>query len=239
MPNGAQGFVGDEPASKAESEGGSVKSFARDARREERRDAILNVAHACFVTDGYGATSMATIAAQLGGSKGTLYNYFKSKEELFGAVVRRSCARLRRKLDATPDEVGMRGRLIGMAEDWLSHLLSPEPMAIHRLVVAEGDRFPELARLFYDAGPRVSSVRQAQLFEQMMGESLLRHDDAARAADDFNSLVLSGVYFLRLWGVIEDPSPTERLRHVERAVDTFLRAYAKDPPPGAARLGSG
>ena len=56
---------------------------AREARREDRRDAILNVAHACFVAEGYGATSMSTIAAQLGGSKGTLYNYFKSKDELF------------------------------------------------------------------------------------------------------------------------------------------------------------
>ena len=43
---------------------------------------------------GFAATSMSAIATRLGGSKGTLYNYFKSKEELFGAVVSRECAGL-------------------------------------------------------------------------------------------------------------------------------------------------
>ena len=67
-------------------------TVAREVRREDRRDAILDVAYECFVAEGYGSTSMSTIAARLGGSKGTLYNYFKSKEELFDAFVRRACS---------------------------------------------------------------------------------------------------------------------------------------------------
>ena len=40
---------------------------AREMKREDRRDAILDVAHECFVAEGYGSTSMSTIAARLGG----------------------------------------------------------------------------------------------------------------------------------------------------------------------------
>ena len=48
----------------------------REERRDERRDGILDVGRDCFLVDGYAATSMSSIAARLGGSKGTLYNYF-------------------------------------------------------------------------------------------------------------------------------------------------------------------
>ena len=199
---------------------------ARDLRREDRRDAILDVAYECFVAYGYGATSMSTIAAQLGGSKGTLYNYFKSKEELFDAFVRRACSRLRDSLEAAPSDGELRDRLVYMARDFLDHLLSPEAIAIHRVVVGEGERFPELARLFYEAGPRTGIARTAELIKGMMDQGLLREADPVLAAHQFKDLSLSGVFHLRVWGVIGDPSPRERQTRAETAVDTFLRAYA-------------
>ena len=63
------------------------RTLARDARRQ----AILDIARESFVTDGFAATSMSAIAAKLGGSKGTLYNYFRSKEELFEAIMQEAC----------------------------------------------------------------------------------------------------------------------------------------------------
>jgi AcrR family transcriptional regulator len=200
----------------------------REARRGDRRDAILDVARECFIAEGYGATSMSTIAARLGGSKGTLYNYFKSKEELFDAFVRRSCALLQGELDDSPGDGDVRDLLVRMAEDFLDHLLSPEAIAIHRLVVGEGERFPELARLFYEAGPKIGNARHAQLFKRLMERGRLRCEDPVLAAHQFKGLVLSGVYFQRLWGVIDDPSPAERARHARTAADTFLRAYAPE-----------
>lgn len=199
---------------------------ARDLRREDRRDAILDVAYECFVADGYGSTSMSTIAARLGGSKGTLYNYFKSKEELFDAFVRRACSRLRERLEAAPTDGDLRERLSHMARDFLDHLLSPEAIAIHRVVVGEGERFPELARLFYEAGPRTGIARTAELIKGMMDQGLLREADPVLASHQFKDLALSGLFHLRLWGVIGDPTPEERARRAEIAVDTFLRAYA-------------
>lgn len=199
---------------------------ARAARREDRRDAILDVAYECFVAEGYGLTSMSTIAARLGGSKGTLYNYFRSKEELFDAFVRRSCSRLQTQQENVPQEGDVRERLLQTAANFIDHLLSPETMAIYRVVVGEGERFPELARLFYDAGPRTGIARTAGLLQSLMDDGRLRKDDPVQAAYQFKDLSLSGVFHLRLWGVIGDPTPAERRTRAEIAVDTFLRAYA-------------
>ena len=199
---------------------------ARQARREDRRDTILDVAYDCFVADGYGLTSMSTIAARLGGSKGTLYNYFKSKEELFSAVVRRSCDRLQGRLNAAAPDGELRATLVRRARGLLDHLLSPEAIAIHRIVVGEGERFPELARLFYEAGPRVGFANTEKLLAALMAKGLLRKADAALATHQFKDLALSGVFTLRLWGIVGDLTPEERQARAETAVDTFLRAYA-------------
>jgi len=61
---------------------------------DERRGHILDIAYAAFIRNGYAGTSMARIAALLGGSKTTLYNHFESKKELFVAVADRECAKL-------------------------------------------------------------------------------------------------------------------------------------------------
>src|ERR1700759_2542473 len=119
-----------------------MATLAREAKRGDRRDAILDVAYECFTAEGYGATSMSTIAARLGGSKGTLYNYFKSKEELFDAFVCRACSRLSHQLDSLPADGLVREDLVQVAEDFINHIVSPEAMAVYRVVVGEGDRFP-------------------------------------------------------------------------------------------------
>jgi AcrR family transcriptional regulator len=201
-------------------------AVAQSGRRGDRRDAILDVAHDCFVAEGYGAASMSTIAARLGGSKGTLYNYFRSKEELFDAVIRRSCDRLQAEISAFPDGGPVRERLVRMAEILLNHILSPEAMAISRMVIAEGERFPELARLFYEAGPRRGLARLADLLGALMDHGVLRRADPSLAAHQFRDLAISGVHSLRHWNVIPDPTPAEKRERAETAVDTFLRAYA-------------
>src|SRR5271170_7231779 len=76
---------------------------ALSAKRDARREAILEVARQVFFEEGYAAASMSTIAARLGGSKGTLYNYFKSKEELFAAYIRETCARMGGSVFDLPD----------------------------------------------------------------------------------------------------------------------------------------
>ena len=199
----------------------------REEKRDERRETILDVARDCFLVYGYAATSMSAIAARLGGSKGTLYNYFKSKDELFGAMMQRQCGELQETLfDVSHVSGDPRARLTHFGRSFLELLLAPDALAIHRLVVAESERFPELGRAFYESGPRLVMERIGGYLGELMDRGVLRRADTSIAATHFKDLAMSGLYNLRLWGVASDPTPEDLDRQVECAVDTFLRAYA-------------
>ena len=202
----------------------------REERRDERRDGILDVARDCFLADGYAATSMSSIAARLGGSKGTLYNYFKSKEELFEAVMQRQCGVLAETLfDVEHEGDDARERLEHFGAAFLKLLLTPESVGIHRVVVGECGRFPEVGRMFYDMGPKVILAKIAAYLSDLMDQGVLRRADSFVAAQQFKDLTISGVLQPRTWGVIEgDMTDAEIQGQVNNAVDTFLRAYRPD-----------
>jgi AcrR family transcriptional regulator len=199
----------------------------RDERRDERREAILDVARDCFLADGYGATSMSTIAARLGGSKGTLYNYFKSKEDLFAAMMQRQCGELQEALfDIGVARSDPRAQMRHFARSFLNALMQPLSVGIHRLIIGEGERFPELGRVFYESGPKLVISRLGDYLSELMDAGVLRRADPFMAAQQFKDLTISGVYWPRMWGVVGELSAAEVDAQVERAVDTFLRAYA-------------
>lgn len=196
------------------------------SKREDRRETILDVARDCFLAEGFAATSMSTIAARLGGSKGTLYNYFKNKEELFEAMMQRTCGALQSTLfDVGLDAGDAEGRLTHFARSFLAHLMTPEAMGIQRLIVSESERFPELGRVFYESGPRIVLGRIGAYLEELMDAGRLRRTDPIVAAQHFKDLAISGIYWPRMWGVAAQPTPEELDQQVARAVDTFLRAY--------------
>ncbi|MBU1376835.1 MAG: TetR/AcrR family transcriptional regulator [Alphaproteobacteria bacterium] len=196
-------------------------------KREDRRETILDVARECFLAEGFAATSMSTIAARLGGSKGTLYNYFKSKEELFAAMMQRTCAELQATLfDVGPEAGDTEAKLAHFARGFLNHLMTPEAIAIQRVVVSESERFPELGRVFYESGPKIVLGRIGAYLEELMAAGRLRRTDPIVAAQHFKDLAISGVYWPHMWGVAAAPTPAQFDQQVTRAVDTFLRAYA-------------
>lgn len=197
-------------------------------RGDAKRRAILAVARDVFVSQGYAATSMSEIAAKVGGSKGTLYNYFRSKEELFGAFMTDTCQELSLAIfDPLPPIEGadMRESLIDLGTRLMTFLLLDEMIAIHRLVVAEAGRFPELGRLFYEAGPQKGEVRFEEYFKRAMAAGRIRADDPKMVGQRLKDLVMSDVYMRRLWGVLHEINPGDLRVHVARSVDIFLRAF--------------
>ncbi len=198
-------------------------------KRDERRAAILDIAHAAFLADGYAATSMSTIAARVGGSKATLYNYFSSKEELFGAVISNKCEQLQGLLyDAQVEGGDFRSALQNFGERFLQLLLQEESVATYRLVMAECGRFPELGRTFYNTGVKQGRARLGEYFEQAKIAGELRGCDAVLMAHYFFDLCMSGIHLRKLWNVNSDPSLDEIRTNVTRAVAIFLAAFGGD-----------
>src|ERR1700755_1539786 len=127
--------------------------------RDARRELILDVAQEVFLDEGFANASMSTIAARLGGSKGTLYNYFKSKDDLFNAYVERRCL-WQDAIFAFPSPgEGPRASLRRVGRPYLPRMLTDFNLRNFRLIVAEAERSPEIGRIFYDAGPRMGAER--------------------------------------------------------------------------------
>jgi len=196
-------------------------------KSERRRQAILDVASELFRAQGYAATSMSEIAARLGGSKGTLYNYFRSKEDLFQAFMVENCKVGFESIFDSLKPVGedMRSAMIELGVNFLTFVLKPDTLAIHRLVVAEVERFPELGSIFYETGPKRGEAHLAQFFAPLIAEGRLKSRDPAEMARWYKDLMMSDIFHHRLWGVIEAPTPSQIRAHVTKAVDVFLAAF--------------
>ena len=83
-----------------------------EARRERKRRQILDIARDVFLRDGFSGTSMSEISAKVGGSKGTLYAYFASKNELFQAVLEDFLARHEAEISGTITAGGPPGEVL-------------------------------------------------------------------------------------------------------------------------------
>jgi TetR/AcrR family transcriptional repressor of mexJK operon len=197
------------------------------AGKDDRRDAIVQIAKEVFAANGYAGTSMSLIAARVGGSKGTLYNHFKSKEELFVAVIEKKCSQIQRLLTEAQVESGgdLRATLTNFGEHFLELILSDDSIETFRLATAEAARFPEIGRAIYQSGVRQSMRRTAELLEHAKAARQLRADaDVLVAAEQFHELCLAGIHRRRLWNV-ETQTPAGIRTNVANAVDTFMRAF--------------
>jgi AcrR family transcriptional regulator len=198
--------------------------------KDERRDAIIAIGEASFAEHGYAGTSMSAIAARLGGSKGTLYNYFKSKEELFIAMVEKKCAQLRGFLAEAELESGgdLRAGLTRIGTGFIGLVLLPETISTYRLVTAECERFPEVGRALYDSGVRENQRRMVEFLEHAKQAGQFRKDaDTVVAAEQFFDLCLSGIHRRRLWNITRHPTESEMRANVANAVNTFMRAFGE------------
>jgi AcrR family transcriptional regulator len=198
----------------------------REARREERRCAILAIAQRHFQELGYGGTTMSGIAAELGGSKGTLWAYFPSKEELFAAVLDSWIEQYAPMREPRAGE-DLRETLVAYCIDFLKIMLTPEVTALYRLVIAEAPRFPELGRIFFDRAPRRRQQMLAHLLDaEIAGGRLVPHDTLTASAQLHHSCLFR-LFMHNLWGLDPDLSPDRIAKDAQAAVALFLDGYAR------------
>src|SRR6202453_3168009 len=160
-----------------------IKSMTVAAKRSRRREAIINAARQVFFERGYTATSMSSIAARLGGAKGTLYNYFGNKEELFEALVRDFCTRWADRMLGATLEGSPAVSLTAFAEQYLTHLLSEQGVRLLRELVAESHRNPQLSRIFYALAPVRGREGLETYLEACKAKRLINAPNCALAAD--------------------------------------------------------
>ncbi|MDH6268201.1 TetR/AcrR family transcriptional repressor of mexJK operon [Rhizobium sp. SG_E_25_P2] len=195
-------------------------------KTEKKKNEIITIAGELFLSQGYGTVSMATIAAAVGGSKGTLYGYFSSKEEVFAAFVVSAGQQRWQEFIALEDQPnGIEARLVALGCRYLRLLLSSEIMSVNRLVIAEAARFPELGRIFYDNGPKSVIGVIASTLQQAAETGELPIEDPIAEAWRFKSLCEARLFEQCLWGIRSEATEAEILENVEPACAIFLKSH--------------
>lgn len=203
------------------------RAAGRSDYSTQKRQAILEAGTRIFLRMGYEAAGMDLIAGEAGVAKQTLYNHFRSKEALFTAIVEElrdellSALRPRTGQDAEPERV-----LESFGRQFLALMLRPASLALHRVLVAEAARFPDLAREIYAAGPERAAQRLAAYLRAETARGRLRVAEPALAAEQFFGMLTGHIQLRALFGVRDAPPQTEIERAVAHAVSSFLKAHA-------------
>jgi TetR/AcrR family transcriptional repressor of mexJK operon len=153
---------------------------------------ILDAATNLFLTHGFGATSIEAVAQRVRISKRTFYHRFKDKPALFAAVVHRIIERLRPRADIPLIEgANLQAMLERLAALILRAALSPQAIALHRLIVAESARFPQLAAVVAREGATKEAIKLiAGLLEREAKAGRLKLDNPVFAAQQFLQMVI-------------------------------------------------
>jgi TetR/AcrR family transcriptional repressor of mexJK operon len=187
------------------------------------RDRILEAATELFLTEGYGATSIEAVAGRAGVSKRTFYHRFDDKAALFAEVVHRIIQQIRPPstvplLEGTSLQEILR-RLAGLI---LRAALTPQAIALHRLVTAESARFPNLVRAVYDEGwAQEATTLIGDLLARELRDSHLTLKLRSFAAAQFLHLVVAQPQ-RRIMGFGVPMTPSELDAWTDDAVNLFL-----------------
>lgn len=208
----------------------NIRGMSETATRTRGRpagltgDELLDVARGVFLEFGYRGASMDEVAKRAKISKSSLYREHSSKKALYAAVVhawaRAGRDAMRPSLERLRGSGDLRSRLIELAQTMRAGILSPPVLEMRRLVTAEAQSQPEVARVFLEESWNSNIRNLAKALGEIADGGELRIDDPDAAAAQFTWLVIGAPLNARLLSAVVDEPP------VETAVDLFLAGYA-------------
>ncbi|MDP8997062.1 MAG: TetR/AcrR family transcriptional regulator [Pseudomonadota bacterium] len=205
----------------------AVDILSAETSDTAKRQQILEGARRCFLAQGFDATSINDIVKAAGVSKGTVYAYFASKEKLFEALIYQD----RRSQAEQYTTILDNGRPVGevlydFGISMVKLMSSEESIAQVRTVVAVADKFPEIGRSFYQAGPAFAYAKIATYLASRMAAGELRQVDPELAAMQFIDVISGCVHKPRLFNVQHLVKKRTVEEVVAAGVDLFLNGLA-------------
>jgi AcrR family transcriptional regulator len=193
-----------------------------------KRRQIIEGARAVFLSMGFDGASMGEIARAARVSKGTLYVYFKDKDELFKAIAAKECVFQAEGIfsfDAADPDV--EAVLMRVFTAFVKALCEPGRHSSLRTVIAIADRMPEVGQMFYEAGPAVGLARTRAYLEAEVTAGRLVIADCEVAAAQLIEASHATLFKPMLFN-FAPPPPAERIEYVVGvAVKAFLAAYGR------------
>lgn len=204
---------------------GPLRDPQTGAELPAKAQQVVEAARALFTEHGFGAVSMDQVAKSAGVSKATVYAHFQSKEQLFVTIVSNAC---RSYAEAVMPEVrdapDIRTALTRIGHSIAAFLTAPRTMAVYRIIVAEGPRFPDLARGWYESGPRSFKRLLTGFLTEAVEKGHLRIEQPRLAAELFCAMVRGPLYMQVLLDC-PDPDVPGADAIIDGAVDMFLQSH--------------
>ncbi len=191
-----------------------------------KRQAILEAAKHGFITHGYSGTSMEAIADAAPVSKPTLYNHFKSKQELFAAVIAGQCESLLSTLSEVQAEI--RDPVAGLkaiAGAFVDLVYADEAIQLYRLIISEQREFPELGERVYRSAPEPVLKQLSSYFSELDSHEILRIPDVDTSSGLFLGMLQGDKHLRCLLGLQSGLSEKEKKHLINAVVSLFLKGH--------------
>ena len=191
-------------------------------RTEAQRQKILDAAWGVFLKAGFERASMSEISGALGGSKGTLYSYFSSKEELFVAVVGERMSTVGESMEALSrdDVADPRNALLQFAQEYLATTQTPEAVALKGIIQGFVHHNVTAGQAFWDTGVGHLIGVIGAFLSRAHDAKTLKIGNSLTAARQFLSLLEEVEY--RGWMVVERETGDARTADLSAGV-AFLK----------------
>lgn len=188
------------------------------------RERILEAAFTAFVSDGYGATSTAEIAARARVSKRDLYALVGNKHEMLIACISERAKRLNlpAELPVVRDRKTLSQVLVSFGAQLVHEVSDPTVIAAFRLAIAEASHAPEVAQTLDSIGRETSRVALRSIMAQAKKSGLLK-GRPAELAELFGALLLGDLMVSLLLGVAKRPNAREIAKRAGDAATSFLQ----------------
>jgi AcrR family transcriptional regulator len=196
-------------------------------RKDARPSEIVSAALEVFAEKGFAAARIEDIAKTAGISKGAVYLYFSTKEDLFRAVVQDavvpSVANLQADITTANLDIAS---LLRMILPRLAEIVATTKLAaVAKMVVGESGNFPELARVWYDSVIQRAIGTLSRLIEEGQKQGKIRSGDPRVHAFSVMGPMLMGVLWRETFtpiGADEIDLPALARQHVETILDGLL-----------------
>ena len=203
-----------------------VRAARKVPRGEQRRTELASVAERLFLKYGFTDTTMQMIAVEAGASKETLYRHFSSKEALFAELINARATQVAGPQSAMARDEPPQTALFELGMSMMQLMTKGDKSTVFKIIIADAQRSPELAQIFYDQGPGMTLKRLTAYLGSATQRGLLHCPDPRRAAKLFLGAVVSHHHLHCLIGQPSPVSPLEMKQHVQAAVDMFLSHFA-------------
>ncbi len=185
------------------------------------RERLLQAARELFLEQGYDA-SVDAIISRAGVARQTFYNHFQNKESLFAEAVRCCVSDIIAPLDGRAGS--LRESLQDFARVYRARALSPEGVAIYRILSSQAPRFPELIRELFGLGDGQMISTLAGVLRHAMAEGQLRQSEPVFAAEMLMAMLVGQERAQYLFGVPREAA--DETAKIDQIVDGFLRMFA-------------